>query len=150
MAVKKFLDINGFKHFIEKVIGKTDISEIGDGTVKGAIEDINSNLAPKSITLTKNPSYDIVIANQNCFYTKALKRVRLMAKFSYSNGIGLLGVWGYVPVGYRPTSNLHFVCHAFDGNNWVTGVGSINTSGQITQSVVSIATIIIFECEYII
>ncbi len=44
MAVKKFLDINGFKHFVEKVIGKTDISAIGDGTVKGAIEDINQSL----------------------------------------------------------------------------------------------------------
>lgn len=45
MAVKKFLDINGFKHFVEKVIGKTDISTIGDGTVKGAIWDINQSLA---------------------------------------------------------------------------------------------------------
>ena len=44
MAVKKFLDINGFKHFVEKVIGKTDISTIGDGTVKGAIWDINQSL----------------------------------------------------------------------------------------------------------
>lgn len=45
MAVKKFLDINGFKHFVEKAIGKTDISTIGDGTVKGAIWDINQSLA---------------------------------------------------------------------------------------------------------
>ena len=34
---KKFLDLNGFKYFISKIIGKTSIAGIGDGTCTGAI-----------------------------------------------------------------------------------------------------------------
>ena len=41
MAIKKFLSESGFKHFVEKVIGKTDISSIGDGTIKGAVSSLN-------------------------------------------------------------------------------------------------------------
>lgn len=41
MAIKKFLSESGFKHFVEKVIGKTDISSIGDGTIKDAVSSLN-------------------------------------------------------------------------------------------------------------
>lgn len=41
MAIKKFLSESGFKHFIDKVIGRTDISSIGDGTLKGAVSSLN-------------------------------------------------------------------------------------------------------------
>lgn len=41
MAIKKFLSESGFKHFVEKVIGKTDISSVGDGTLKGAVSSLN-------------------------------------------------------------------------------------------------------------
>lgn len=48
MAIKKFLSESGFKHFVKKVIGKTDISSIGDGTIKDAISSLNFNLAMKT------------------------------------------------------------------------------------------------------
>ena len=38
----KFLDLNGFKHFINKIIGKTSIAGIGDGTCTGAISAVNA------------------------------------------------------------------------------------------------------------
>ena len=40
---KKFLDLEGLKHFISKIIGKTDISKIGDGTCTGAISALNQS-----------------------------------------------------------------------------------------------------------
>lgn len=43
---KKFLDLNGFKYFINKIIGKTSIAGIGDGTCTGAIRTLNDNLTP--------------------------------------------------------------------------------------------------------
>lgn len=43
---KKFLDLNGFKYFISKIIGKTSIAGIGDGTCTGAIHTLNDNLTP--------------------------------------------------------------------------------------------------------
>lgn len=47
MAIKKFLSESGFKHFVEKVIGKTDISSVGDGTLKGAVSSLNIKLDGK-------------------------------------------------------------------------------------------------------
>ena len=40
---KKYLDLEGLKHFINKIIGKTDISKIGDGTCTGAISALNQS-----------------------------------------------------------------------------------------------------------
>lgn len=40
---RKFLDLDGLKHFISKIIGKTDISKIGDGTCTGAISALNQS-----------------------------------------------------------------------------------------------------------
>lgn len=42
----KFLDLNGFKYFISKIIGKTSIAGIGDGTCTGAVRILNDNLTP--------------------------------------------------------------------------------------------------------
>lgn len=57
MAIKKFLSESGFKHFVEKVIGKTDISSVGDGTLKGAVSSLNIKLdgkQPASTAITTN------------------------------------------------------------------------------------------------
>lgn len=57
MAIKKFLSESGFKHFVEKVIGKTDISSIGDGTIKGAVSSLNLKLGKvynDTTVITKN------------------------------------------------------------------------------------------------
>lgn len=43
----KFLDYSGLKHIFEKIIGKKDISEIGDGTCTGAISALNQSLGNK-------------------------------------------------------------------------------------------------------
>ena len=51
--MKKFLDIEGVKYIISKVIGKTDISGIGDGTLKGAISSIKSLVGEKSSELSR-------------------------------------------------------------------------------------------------
>ena len=51
--MKKFLDLEGVKYIINKVIGKTDISGIGDGTLKGAISSIKSLVGEKSSELSQ-------------------------------------------------------------------------------------------------
>ena len=66
MAIKKFLSESGFKHFVEKVIGKTDISSIGDGTIKGAVSSLNlkmdsaittSNIGLQSVNYANSSNY---------------------------------------------------------------------------------------------
>lgn len=56
MAIKKFLSESGFKHFVEKVIGKTDISSIGDGTIKDAVSSLNESLSDVNNNLTQCPT----------------------------------------------------------------------------------------------
>lgn len=51
--MKKFLDLEGLKHIVNKVIGKTDISGIGDGTLKGAIHLIKQTMTEKDSELSK-------------------------------------------------------------------------------------------------
>lgn len=41
---KKFLDLNGFKYFISKIIGKTSIAGIGDGTITSALNVLQRGL----------------------------------------------------------------------------------------------------------
>lgn len=40
----RYLSKEGLKHFVEKVIGKTDISAVGDGTLKGAISSLEYSI----------------------------------------------------------------------------------------------------------
>lgn len=68
---KKFLDLEGLKHFISKIIGKTDISKIGDGTCTGAISalnqsklsDINGSMisASNSVTIDAGKTADFTV-----------------------------------------------------------------------------------------
>ena len=47
----KFLDLAGFQYFVTKVIGKTSISGIGDGTLTGAVSTHTNNKSnPHSVT----------------------------------------------------------------------------------------------------
>ena len=47
----KFLDLTGFQYFVTKVIGKTSISGIGDGTLTGAVSTHTNNKSnPHSVT----------------------------------------------------------------------------------------------------
>ena len=55
---RKFLDLEGLKHFISKIFGKTDISKIGDGTCTGAISALNQSMP---ILYHKDGSYNFKI-----------------------------------------------------------------------------------------
>ena len=65
MAIKKFLSESGFKHFVEKCIGKTDISSIGDGTIKGAVSELNLKMdsADNNIAMSIKKVFSIKTTN---------------------------------------------------------------------------------------
>ncbi|MCI7492037.1 MAG: hypothetical protein MSA91_04500 [Lachnobacterium sp.] len=126
MAVKKFLDINGFKHFVEKVIGKTDISTIGDGTVKGAIGDINQSLGEKNgisfKSVSASTSYSVAassIATQRINYPSTPEGYKLM----------LLRVSGF-----SADKDLSKCYPIYSGGNrfWVRNHSVANQTGKIT------------------
>ena len=63
---RKFLDLDGLKHFISKIIGKTDISKIGDGTCTGAISALNqSKVGTDILGDIKEVCNDIVTTSKN-------------------------------------------------------------------------------------
>ena len=65
MAIKKFLSESGFKHFVEKVIGKTDISSVGDGTLKGAVSSLNLKLDSTNSNISKKQDASTAITTSN-------------------------------------------------------------------------------------
>lgn len=65
MAIKKFLSESGFKHFVEKVIGKTDISSVGDGTLKGAVSSLNIKLDAANNNISKKQDASTAITTSN-------------------------------------------------------------------------------------
>lgn len=63
---RKFLDLDGLKRFISKIIGKTDISKIGDGTCTGAISALNqSKVGTDILGDIKEVCNDIVTTSKN-------------------------------------------------------------------------------------
>ena len=82
---------------LDGIIGDTDISGIGDGTLTGAIDTINSDL-------TELPNWTKL--NDNVFYIKKLGivSVYVIAKATASSGYTTLGT---LPEGYRPRWNIN-------------------------------------------
>lgn len=95
MAIKKFLSESGFKHFVEKVIGKTDISSIGDGTIKGAVSSLNLKMGNKLgykqiVTIKPNSSTKITFPYNSAgliIFNGALASLFSMYQYcAFSNG----------------------------------------------------------------
>ena len=77
--------------FLYKVLGTTDISTIGDGTVTGAVSTLNSSLN----------DYHSVNIGTKCKATRIGNLVHI-----YSTGWALLDS---LPIGYRPIAGFYFV-----------------------------------------
>lgn len=95
MAIKKFLSESGFKHFVEKVIGKTDISSIGDGTIKDAVSSLNLKMGNKLgykqiVTIKPNSSTKITFPYNSAgliIFNGALASLFSMYQYcAFSNG----------------------------------------------------------------
>ena len=91
MAIKKFLSESGFKHFVEKVIGKTDISSIGDGTIKDAVSSLNikmdlvrSHVGMIVQSTTLNTEAKVIAIYGGTSWTKIEGRFLLGASSSYA------------------------------------------------------------------
>lgn len=76
MAIKKFLSESGFKHFVEKVIGKTDISSIGDGTIKDAVSSLNLKI-PSKLSQLSNDTGFITNSTRNAVTVNPFNRIEI-------------------------------------------------------------------------
>ena len=96
---KKFLDLEGLKHFISKIIGKTDISKIGDGTCTGAISALNQSMKLcgtwKDISATTDANGNALIGNVNESQVPIA-----VTPITIGTRISAINLNGYGPVSY--------------------------------------------------
>lgn len=70
----KFLSLNGLKYFINRIIGKTDITKIGDGTLTGAV---------KKLSYDNTVNSDFVVNFKNRIKTVKINETEIVA---YTDG----------------------------------------------------------------
>lgn len=127
MAIKKFLSESGFKHFVEKVIGKTDISSIGDGTIKGAVSSLNlkmdGKLSYKQIAIAKPKSTIKITVPYNSagfiVFNGAISQLFSVWQYcAYSNGLaGKSIVEQGTSVSYNSSGNVLTISNNSSGNS---------------------------------
>lgn len=127
MAAKKFLSESGFKHFVEKVIGKTDISSIGDGTIKDAVSSLNlkmdGKLSYKQIAIAKPKSTIKITVPYNSagfiVFNGAISQLFSVWQYcAYSNGLaGKSIVEQGTSVSYNSSGNVLTISNNSSGNS---------------------------------
>ena len=127
MAIKKFLSESGFKHFIDKVIGRTDISSIGDGTLKGAVSSLNikmdGKLSYKQIAIAKPKSTIKITVPYNSagfiVFNGAISQLFSVWQYcAYSNGLaGKSIVEQGTSVSYNSSGNVLTISNNSSGNS---------------------------------
>ncbi len=91
--------------YLYKILGVTDISHFADGTVSGAINDINSKLKPIRISPFTN-SENFSTHNAAIFFVEKIKQVIFSIEGNYSNGAIFLGT---ISENYRPLIKIPLV-----------------------------------------
>ena len=126
MAAKKFLNERGFKYFIDKVIGRTDISTIGDGTLKGAVSSLNLKMGNKLgykqiVTIKPNSSTKITFPYNSAgliIFNGALASLFSMYQYcAFSNGfVGATISQQGTSIEYKASANVMTIKNKSTGN----------------------------------
>lgn len=91
MAIK-FLSLAGLQYFVSKVIGTANISGIGDGTLKGAVSALNSNLGKKVGCELALSSMHLSLVIDSMPTSSAWKAVPVSSDWGYGADSIVLGV----------------------------------------------------------
>ena len=136
---------------INTLLGNTSIASIGDGTVTGAVSQINSDLSHTYFQLT-SPGSSVNIEQQDCW----CQGNRIHIAFSATSNADMPSdyIWGIVPNEYRATSTIGcgFVFIENIANTYINSV-RIENNGYIHQALVSSVpanTRVTFVADYFI
>lgn len=128
---KVSLAIKNIKTLIS-LIGNTDISSIGNGTVTGAISDVTGKLAVQDASARLNPINGSLTYSQLRKYGKVVTiSFRLTdCDIPYSTVICTL------PEGYIPSTTwISIFGQVYDGSSWISGSITIDLGGNIRQEI---------------
>lgn len=128
---KVSLAIKNIKTLIS-LIGNTDISSIGNGTVTGAISDVNGKLAVQDASARLNP------INGSLTYSQLLKYGKVVTiSFRLTDcDIPYGTVICTLPEGYIPSTTwISIFGQVYDGSSWISGSITIDLGGNIRQEI---------------
>lgn len=113
-------------------LGKTDISSIGDGTVTGAISDVNGKLAVQDASARLNPINGSLTYSQLRKYGKVVTISFRLTDCDIPYGTVICTL----PEGYIPSTTwISIFGQVYDGSSWISGSITIDLGGNIRQEI---------------
>lgn len=110
------------------IIGTKDISGMGDGTVTGAITELNSNLIMSGINISARSGISLNTAHSYCRKYGPIIEFQIYLSTSISGSF--TGYVADIPKEYAPKSEVWFPVFGSNGGT-VVARGAINTDGSI-------------------
>lgn len=140
LAVKNLKSLIG-------LIGNTDISDIGDGTITGGLSDVNGKLALSDGGSKLGVANGVLTYSQLRKYGKIVNISFRLTDCSIPYGV----VIGTLPEGYRPSTMISILGAVFDGSTSHTGTISLFPNGNIFQEITrTTIRVCIFSGSFII
>lgn len=128
---KVSLAIKNIKTLIT-LIGNTDIKSIGDGTVTGAISDVNGKLAVQDASARLNPINGSLTYSQLRKYGKVVTISFRLTDCDIPYGTVICTL----PEGYIPSTTwISIFGQVYDGSSWISGSITIDLGGNIRQEI---------------
>lgn len=113
-------------------LGKTDIKSIGDGTVTGAISDVNGKLAVQDASARLNPINGSLTYSQLRKYGKVVTISFRLTDCDIPYGTVICTL----PEGYIPSTTwISIFGQVYDGSSWISGSITIDLGGNIRQEI---------------
>lgn len=113
-------------------LGKTDISSIGDGTVTGAISNVNGKLAVQDASARLNPINGSLTYSQLRKYGKVVTISFRLTDCDIPYGTVICTL----PEGYIPSTTwISIFGQVYDGSSWISGSITIDLGGNIRQEI---------------
>ena len=144
----KYDDTKNVKEAINEVgnlLGNTDISAIGDGTLTGGLDALNSNL-------TNIKSSRLSIYNISSYNVNVTKKLLNVVNVTFDGVVGNdISAWGNmfeIPSGYIPSNNQTVVGYNVTKAKFIYGLALANGNIQFSEAV-SIKDNIRFSVTYL-
>lgn len=124
------LAVKNLKSLIS-LIGTTDISTIGDGTVTGGLSDVNSNLQPKTSYIPILSDYNVLGDTLPLIVSGRVAQISIPTLKNIVNGDNVICPAGSIPAEYRPSANKSFTTLANNGGAYTRYIFTIFADGSI-------------------
>lgn len=125
LAVKNLKSLIG-------LIGNTDISDIGDGTITGGLSDVNSKLQPRVLYIPISSQYVVTENTMPLVITGNVAVFSILTLKNIVNGDNIICPAGSVPVGLRPSGNKSFSTIANNSGALTRYIFTILKDGSVT------------------